>query len=224
LRLPRPATIPMAILLAVCVHPVGFALGQRVQQLYPFSEGMLAQLQRFSGLLGEMHAAAGLGAVLLVIAVVPAVCEEIAFRGFILSGLRHLGHRWVAILASSVFFGATHGILQQSLPACAIGIVIGYVAVQTRSVLPCMILHGVYNSLTIVLAMAVPAFAAESSFAQLLFVDTGEGWVYRRPVVIAAAMLSYLVLQWFRDLPVQATEEETLQTALDHQSAAVVAK
>ncbi|HJN10468.1 MAG TPA: ABC transporter permease subunit/CPBP intramembrane protease [Pirellulaceae bacterium] len=224
LHLPRASTIPMTILLAVCIHPVGFVFGQGVQRVYPFSDQMLEQMQRFGGLLGEMHTAVGVGAVLLVIALVPAVCEEIAFRGFILSGLRHMGHRWVAILISSVFFGATHGILQQSLPACAIGIVIGYVAVQTRSLLPCIVLHCVYNSMSIVLAMVIPTIAADSVGLQWLFVNSDDGWVYRAPLVVVAALLSLLLLLWFRRLPFQATQEETLHEALEHQTAGAVAK
>jgi len=157
-------------------------------------------------------------------ALVPALCEEIAFRGFILSGLRHMGHRWVAILVSSVFFGATHGILQQSLPACAIGIVIGYVAVQTHSLLPCIVLHFVYNSMSIVLAMVIPTIAADSVGLQWLFVNADDGWVYQAPVVIVAILFSFLILMWFHRLPIQATEEETLHEALDRQTAAAVAK
>ena len=49
----------------------------------------------------------------LLFALLPAVCEEVAFRGFILSGLRHMGHKWRAILISSIFFGVAHGMLQQ---------------------------------------------------------------------------------------------------------------
>ena len=157
-------------------------------------------------------------------ALTPAICEEIAFRGFILSGLRHMGHRWAAILVSSVFFGATHGILQQSLPACAIGIVIGYVAVQTRSLLPCIILHAGYNTMSIVLAMVIPTYVANSTSLRLLFVETEEGWVYRVPVVILATILSFLLLLWFRRLPFLATREESLHEALEHQTAAAVAK
>ena len=77
---------------------------------------------------------------LLLIAAVPAVCEELAFRGFILSGFRHLGHKWRAIVYSALLFGLAHGILQQSLIASLVGVVLGYLAVQSGSILP---VHGV---------------------------------------------------------------------------------
>ena len=84
----------MAILLAIVIHPVGFALGEGVQQLYPFSDEMLEQMKMFGGMLEQMADSTGVWLVLVVMAVTPAICEELAFRGFILSGLRHMGHKW----------------------------------------------------------------------------------------------------------------------------------
>ena len=49
----------------------------------------------------------------VLMAVLPAMCEELAFRGFILSGLRHLGHKWWAIGLSAVFFGMATRVIQQ---------------------------------------------------------------------------------------------------------------
>ena len=79
--------------------------------------------------------------------VLPAVCEELAFRGFILSGLRHSGSKWWAIGLAAVFFGIAHGIVQQSLSAAILGMVVGYVAVQTGSLIPCMLFHVTWNTL-----------------------------------------------------------------------------
>ena len=94
---------------------------------------------------------------LLLLTLAPAVCEELAFRGFILSGFRHLGHRWRAIALSAVFFGLAHTvILQQSLLACLLGIVLGLLAVQTGSLLPGVLFHLVHNSLVLVLSRRRP--------------------------------------------------------------------
>ena len=81
---------------------------------------------------------------------IPALCEELAFRGFILSGLRHLGHKWRAIFFSALLFGLTHGILQQSLIASLVGMVIGFLAMQSGSILPGMAFHVVHNALGVV--------------------------------------------------------------------------
>jgi len=215
LQWPRPSSVAMAILLAVTIHPVGFAVGRGVQQLYPFNDEMLSQVQLFGSLLDGMQNSAGLWAVLLVIAVVPAVCEELAFRGFILSGLRHLGHRGAAIIISSLFFGATHGILQQSLPAFAVGLVIGYLAVQTGSLLPCILFHVVYNSMTIVLATAIPTAAFETTGWSWLLTGTGDAFAYRTTAIVAGAVASAALLYWFYRLPHESTREESWHDALD---------
>ena len=81
----------------------------------------------------------------VLIAMLPAICEELAFRGFILSGFRHLGHKWWAIGLSAVFFGLAHTVLQQSLAAIVVGVVLGFLAIQTSSLVPCMLFHMTYN-------------------------------------------------------------------------------
>ena len=56
-------------------------------------------------------------------------------------------------MISSLLFGVTHGILQQSISAALVGIVIGYVAVQTGSLLPGIVFHLVYNTLGVSAAL-----------------------------------------------------------------------
>ena len=56
---------------------------------------------------------------LLMVAVLPAICEELAFRGFVLSGLRRMKNTTLAILVSSLLFGIAHQMLQQSIAAFA---------------------------------------------------------------------------------------------------------
>ncbi len=148
LRWPPAATVGAALLLAVAIHPLAFLLQTVVTKIYPVNEQVAEQLHE---LLRRRDAARP---ALLVVAVVPAICEELAFRGFILSGLRHLGHRWRAIILTSIFFGVTHPIFQQSLVACIVGVLLGFIAVQTGSILPGIVFHMVHNSLGVLLAQA----------------------------------------------------------------------
>lgn len=216
LTLPRPLAIPAACLLAVSLHPVAMQLSKLIQWLYPLNEETLASLQPFQTVLGE----APVWQVLFFVACLPAVCEELAFRGFILSGLRHMGHRWLAILLSSAFFGITHGILQQSLAACIVGVVIGYLAVQTGSLLPGVIYHLTHNGLAVVVSRLTPEWLdAHPQFAPLFTSISSEGPVYQPALVVLGGLLALLLLLWFRALPFQPYAEERLQTALNHQSA-----
>jgi sodium transport system permease protein len=113
----RWSTVPAALLLAVCLHPTVVLLAQQIQAMYPPNEEMLRAMKPLVDAIQQ----APWWQVLLVIALAPAICEEIAFRGFVLSGLRHLGSTTAALVISSLFFAVTHGMLQQSLSAFGVG-------------------------------------------------------------------------------------------------------
>src|SRR5262249_47293522 len=131
-RVPRLSMGAVAILLAVCLHPVGMVLTGWIQILYPVQESVKNEMVSFESLL---RTAPYPWVPYLLLATLPAVCEELAFRGFILSGLRRLGSKRWAIGLAAIFFGMAHGIIQQSISATALGLVIGYIAVQTGSLI-----------------------------------------------------------------------------------------
>lgn len=224
LSIARPsfaATIPAAGLLALLLHPAAMWLSKGIELLYPQSAAVKEQLDPILSLLGSEP----LWQVLLLIAVAPAICEELAFRGFILSGLRHLGHKWGAIVLASVFFGLTHFMLQQSLSACVVGIVIGYVAVKTGSIFPGMLYHIVHNGSSVLLTRVTPDLLESYPLLKLVFVpdsETGEHF-YRLPFAVAAALVGLCLMWWFKSLPYHRSAEESLQEALDHQATTVPA-
>lgn len=72
--------------------------------------------------------------------VVPAVLEELLFRGAVLQGLRPAGDR-AALLCSALLFMAAHGSLSQWIPACAAGLLLGAVTLQTGTLGWAILLH-----------------------------------------------------------------------------------
>jgi sodium transport system permease protein len=120
LRMPPIWSLPAAAVLALVLHPAVVQLSELVQWLYPVKSEV------YESVTALFAQAPSLWQLLLLVAVMPAICEELAFRGFMLSGLRHTGHKWRAIALSSFFFGLTHGLLQQSIVACVVGLLIGY--------------------------------------------------------------------------------------------------
>ena len=222
LQLNRPGwkALPMAVLLAIFLHPAAMAFAELVKLLYPVSDKLALQLQQVSLLIGD---APNVWAVLFIIAVVPAVCEELAFRGFILSGLlrsqrsgtdlaasgiargpfgldAERRNKWVAIVVSSFFFGVTHGLLQQSIAAFAVGLVIGYVAVQTRSIWPCILFHLTYNSLSVLMGLALPQWINAYPILEIFFESGAAGVTYQGFMVGAGGLVSLAILLWFRSL------------------------
>jgi sodium transport system permease protein len=222
LLLRRPsfvATVPAAALLAVLFHPVMLQAAEWIQAIYPISEDTVRALAPIERLISE----APLWQVLLLAALTPAICEELAFRGFILSGLRRMGHKWAAIVLCSVLFGLAHSVLQQSLSACLVGIVIGYIAVKTGSLLPATMYHLFHNGLSLV-QTRITAQTLEDLPLLRFFLEPGpeEGAIgYSLPAMLLMAGLGIGLLMWFKRLPYRASDEERLQQALDHQAPAM---
>lgn len=217
LRKPPLATLSAAVLLALCLHPVVARFSEFVQYLYPVNKALTERL-------GQMMLQTPLAWLLFLMAVTPAICEELAFRGFILSGLRHVGHKWWAIAISSLFFGILHGILQQSIITATVGLVIGFLAVQSGSLFPCMMFHLTHNALTILAASFSPGDLGRNPFPEWFARTSAEGaYAFGWPAVLIGAGLSLALLAWFRSLPYSRTAEEALQDALEHQSEAMTA-
>jgi sodium transport system permease protein len=219
-RLPRLMPLVVAFLLALAINPVVHALSPIVQKLYPVNEQMIEASQ---ALMQHLNAAPYAWLPFLLIAVLPAFCEELAFRGFLLSGLRHLGHKWWAIVLSAVFFGMVHTILQQSLMAAAVGVVLGFIAVQCGSLWPCIVFHVTHNSLGLLSSRISISPESYEKYPILgyLFERVQEGGqvmhTYGWPLVAAGGIAACYLLYWLHRLPYQKTSEEQLQEALDHQ-------
>ncbi len=218
LRLPLdsvPAIFSLLVapLLAVVVHPAVNGLTRVVQQLYPAND----KLTEFMNSLGPPPA---LGLLILFGAVAPAIFEELAFRGFILSGFRHMGSKWRAIVLSSLFFGITHGMIQQSIMATLVGMMIGYIAVQTGSILPCMLYHVTHNSLGLCTMQIKPEdYDANPILHQLMNRPDAHGVSFSWMAISLSIATTILLLYWFRALPYYRTPEEALQEAIKQEAA-----
>lgn len=81
----------------------------------------------------------------LTIAVLAPICEETMFRGFIYGTLRKRLGVALAIFCSAMIFGLVHFDKGGILGLIAIGVVLAYLFERTRSLLPCMVTHGLWN-------------------------------------------------------------------------------
>lgn len=213
-RKPSAGAYVVAVLLAVLLHPLGMQLSHWIRMVYPVSESVQDQLKLFAQMLQDAPYP-WLPYVLL--AVLPAICEELAFRGFILSGLRHLGSKWWAIGLTAVFFGLVHGLLQQSLSAAALGMVIGYLAVQTGTIVPCMLLHATYNAIMFSMQLWPAAAERYPTLGKLIYQPEPDQILYQWPIQALCVAGVAALLWWLHRLPYQATREEQISDARSRQ-------
>lgn len=92
--------------------------------------------------------------IVVTLAIVPAIFEELCFRGLIFGALRTRLSGTYTIVASAMLFGVFHEILSSGrlLPSTFLGLVLGWVRLRTRSVLPGMLLHALNNGLLLVVS------------------------------------------------------------------------
>lgn len=96
---------------------------------------------------------------LLLVALTPAVAEEVLFRGVLLSGLRSRVSPMAAVVLSGLIFGLFHIAPETGfriLPTAWLGVVLAWVVVVTGSLPLAVFLHFINNGAILTL-MALPA-------------------------------------------------------------------
>ena len=192
---PWPSTRPSA------------SLAVAVEKLFPTSEAMRS-------LLGEMaKQVPSVWAALLVFALMPAITEEVAFRGFILSGLRRTYSARTAVILSALLFGFLHVLLslfQQLFGATVLGLVLGFLALRTGSLWPGVVFHFVTNALG-VLTLEGANHRSLAPISGILFRDRAEG-LYRLGFVLPTAILSvFLLYAIWRGGPIRKPAPEVFE-------------
>ncbi len=81
---------------------------------------------------------------LILLTIIPALLEELLFRGLVLQGLRCFGDG-IALVVSSVLFALAHFNLMQDVNALIMGLLIGYFVLRTGSVWTGVLIHFVIN-------------------------------------------------------------------------------
>ncbi len=186
---PEPRYLALAVGLGLALNPLVNELRPYVTRLFPVSAELKQAMEQM------MRGVNDLPTALFLFALVPAVCEEFAFRGFILTGLQRNHDARAAILMSAVLFGFMHVLLslfQQLFNATLLGLVLGLLAVRSRSIVPGIVFHMLNNGL----AVALGFWAASPSglrFAGWVYRDPGEG-LYHYGVVAAGAVVAVVLL------------------------------
>lgn len=144
LTMPSGRMLAVAIALPFVLHPLAIELLANLQSFFPqLPDSAKAAFATMSDDTLPLYVVIG------VFALTPALCEEVAFRGFILSGFGSGGRTGIAIILSSVTFGLIHMVPQQVFNASLLGMVLGLIAVRSNSLLPGVAFHLCFNSLAV---------------------------------------------------------------------------
>jgi membrane protease YdiL (CAAX protease family) len=161
LRAVPPASIALAVVGLIAAVPPVLAVAVRFVRPAERVEQFFTELLRAGS-------AADLAVVFLVAALVPAVTEEVLFRGFLQGALERRLGRWPGILLAAAAFGAIHG-LTRAPTAAVLGIVLGWIASRAGSVVPAIAAHAAVNAVAV-------------SIVNTNGFGTGDGWPETLPL------------------------------------------
>lgn len=177
LRMPRPSAWLAVLIGAPAALVVGQGLAQLAGIFFPVPEAMLESFGQFM-----VDETIPIWQILLYLAIFPGVCEEIAFRGLLLHGLRRRFSPVALALAVGLIFGLFHYSLFRIVPTAYLGIVFTAVVLLTGSIYPAMAWHALNNALAL-----VPAHMGWMSSVEEI-----PGWAYAVAVLGLAASFTIL--------------------------------
>jgi sodium transport system permease protein len=141
-RMPSAISFPAVLLIIAGGWILTIELATLQHQFFPFPEDLIKQ---FSDLFSGLEDIP-IWQALLLIAVLPAVVEEHLCRGLMLRGLLKGAGMWRAIIAVALIFAFLHLNPYRLLPTFSLGILLGYIAVQTNSIFPAIFGHFLNNA------------------------------------------------------------------------------
>ncbi|MSQ97611.1 MAG: CPBP family intramembrane metalloprotease [Gemmataceae bacterium] len=156
LATPRPAALFGGVLLGASLWPLQL-------QLLALTHDATALEQRFGNVLRQLgEARASIGWWVLVTVIVPAILEEIFFRGLLFNAFKARTGALTTIAGSAVLFGLTHVILtpglglERLIPSTVLGLILGAVCWRAGSLWPGMILHVLHNAILLGVGLYEP--------------------------------------------------------------------
>ncbi|QDV29732.1 ABC-2 family transporter protein [Planctopirus ephydatiae] len=174
------------------------------------SDARKAELVKLFGSLQIQIGAIPLPIKLLALAIIPAFCEEIFFRGLLFSAWRRSLGAWPTIILTGLVFGLFHilirdaVVLERFLPTALLGILLGAVREKTNSLWPGILLHVLNNGTVLIFGQYAEALIAWGFDTRELKTLPVAWWL--SALVISATSVG-LLLSVGR--PVRSTENET---------------
>lgn len=92
---------------------------------------------------------------ILVVSIMPAICEEAMHRGFILHTFKNVNKSWVIVLSMAVIFGVFHMDVYRFLPTAILGGCITWVMLKTENMWMPALYHATNNLVPVLLGFAM---------------------------------------------------------------------
>lgn len=159
----KPVHGIIVFFLSITAYPVAMMLNNIVVYFLQFVGDIPAQPVPIPKNLEELLVG------LLIIAVSPAICEELLHRGLLLSAYERRGSM-KAIVFTALFFGIFHFDITNFLGPVFLGLLIGYYVIRTNSIFAGMLAHFLNNAIS----ETIQFFITDKSIPEKVTVSSQE--------------------------------------------------
>ena len=130
------------------------------QELIPLPQAIRPQVEEFRKLVEEVyrilttaHSLPELLFVVVIVALIPAVCEELLFRGLVQGNFEKGSPKpWLGFIITGTIFGVYHLNPFAVVPLIALGIYFGYIVYHSKSIIVAIIGHFFNNGMAVLAA------------------------------------------------------------------------
>jgi membrane protease YdiL (CAAX protease family) len=152
----------IAVVLTISVYPLVTFLGW-LNSFVPAPAFMLEMQESMMELITKfLQSENALILGIFHIGIVPAVCEEVMYRGYVQRSFEKNWGIWTAIIVSGFIFGAYHLQINNILPLSFLGIMLAYLTYISDSLIPAIVAHFVNNGGQVIASSFYPAMLEES--------------------------------------------------------------
>src|SRR5574344_241818 len=140
---------------------------------------------------------------ILIVGILPSVCEELIFRGIVTNGLKKYG-TVTTIILSAFLFALVHQSLQQFIYQFFLGGVMAYIILKTGSIIYTMLLH-LFNNFVILLNAKIVGQTTNTT-------DYSVAWNIIYPILFALLSIAIIVgLLFFLNFVIKKQEKKHLE-------------
>lgn len=186
-----PQMLGLTAVLILAVQPTIWFLGW-LNAFVPvpdlFSEFQSSQMEMIENFLRGDHM---LVLTLFHVGVVPAICEEVLYRGYVMRAFQKSWGVLPAILISGLLFGLYHVQLSNLLPLASIGIILGFVTWVSESIYPAMLAHFINNGGSVLVGSYYP----DTAFAELTPESMPPLWAVGISIIISVYLIYFMYNQ-----------------------------
>ena len=197
-KAPKLKEVALVPFIAISASVMVIMIMQVINMLFPFPEHYLEQMSSMFKMTDNIWIQ------LAVIALLPGICEEVLFRGFLIRFYEGYGKK-AAVIISALLFAAFHLDPFRLLPTFLLGLLLGYLTLRSGSIVNSMLSHFINNAF----ALVISTFATSAWFKYIIRdSDTIHWWL-----LFPAAIIFVVSIVLFHK--VTSTEGEQKWESLD---------